>query len=355
MIVNNDLFPGREEVYPKIYAYEDMNPNHKGLLKIGYTDRYDVNVRIREQFPVLTPEEKPYKVVFCECAMREDGTVFRDKTDIHPLLRNMGFENPNGEWFRCSVDDLKKVYLAVYNRSNIVENRTENFKLRKEQKQAIKQTISYFEKAKVEENIVPHFLWNAKMRFGKTFTTYKLAQEMKWKRILILTFKPAVESAWKDDLEMHIDFSGWQFVSRDGLSYDECDKDKPIVCFGSFQDYLGRNSAGGIKVKNEWVHKVEWDCVVLDEYHYGAWRESAKDLFEGEDSKSKKDEVGSGLEYYDEAVMPIKTKHYLYLSGTPFRAISSGEFIEEQIYNWTYSDEQNAKEEWDDKDGKNLL
>ena len=44
--------------------------------------------------------------------------------------------------------------------------------------------------------------------------------------------------------------------------------------------------------------------------------------------------------------MPITTGAYLYLSGTPFRAINSGEFIEDQIYNWTYSDEQRAKTNW---------
>lgn len=49
---------------------------------------------------------------------------------------------------------------------------------------------------------------------------------------------------------------------------------------------------------------------------------------------------------YDETYLPITTKHYLFLSGTPFRALASGEFIEEQIYNWTYSDEQAAKEAW---------
>jgi hypothetical protein len=44
--------------------------------------------------------------------------------------------------------------------------------------------------------------------------------------------------------------------------------------------------------------------------------------------------------------MPITTGAYLYLSGTPFRAIATGEFIEEQIYNWTYSDEQREKRDW---------
>ena len=42
----------------------------------------------------------------------------------------------------------------------------------------------------------------------------------------------------------------------------------PFVCFGSFQDYLGKNEVGGIKSKNEWVHTINWDCVILDEYHY---------------------------------------------------------------------------------------
>lgn len=117
--------------------------------------------------------------------------------------------------------------------------------------------------------------------------------------------------------------------------------------FGSFQDFLGKNSVGGIKAKNEWVHSINWDCVVFDEYHYGAWRESAKELFEAEDDKKEKIYAqGEGIEYFDEDIMPITTKAYLYLSGTPFRAIESGEFIEEQIYNWTYSDEQKAKNSW---------
>ena len=166
-------------------------------------------------------------------------------------------------------------------------------------------------------------------------------------KLLVLTFKPAVQSAWEEDLKCHVDFKGWQFISPGGLSYEEADKKKPFVCFGSFQDYLGRNpSTGGIKTKNEWVHSTNWDCVILDEYHYGAWRENAKELFEAEDKKEVEFGEGEGIEDFDEDIMPITTDGYLYLSGTPFRAIASGEFIEEQIFNWTYSDEQRAKQEW---------
>jgi very-short-patch-repair endonuclease len=151
----------------------------------------------------------------------------------------------------------------------------------------------------------------------------------------------------------HTDFEGWQFFDADldnGLTYDTVDKDKPFVYFGSFQNHLGKKD-GKTKDKNKWVHEEDWDCVILDEYHYGAWRESAKELFEGEEDK-----VDDGIKNemdFSEAALPIKTSSYLYLSGTPFRAIQSGEFIEEQIFNWTYSDEQRAKENWKLKDGLN--
>lgn len=183
------------------------------------------------------------------------------------------------------------------------------------------------------------------MRFGKTFATYQLAKEMGWTKLLVLTFKPAVQDAWEDDLRMHINFADWQFIKPGGLSFEQADQSKPIVCFGSFQDYLGKNpSTGGIKTKNEWVHTTNWDCVVLDEYHFGAWRDRAKDLFEAEDEYHNQYIEDESL--YDESIIPVTTDAYLYLSGTPFRAIASGEFIEEQIYNWTYSDEQRAKQDW---------
>jgi hypothetical protein len=181
------------------------------------------------------------------------------------------------------------------------------------------------------------------MRFGKTFATYELAKKMRWGKILILTFKPAVENSWRDDLYSHINFKDWQFVSKDTNSYNDIDKSKPFACFASFQDFLGKNSAGGIKIKNKWAHKIKWDCIVLDEYHYGSWRDTAKELYEHEDRREQALAVGEGIESWDENISPLKTSHYLYLSGTPFRAIESGEFIEEQIFNWTYSDEQNAQ------------
>jgi len=348
--MNKDFFPQRPDSRPIIYAYEDTNPQYQGLLKVGYTT-LDAKMRVAQQYPTLRPGKPPYRIVLEESAMRNDGTTFTDH-DVHFYLRSAGVKNPEGEWFKCTVEAVKVAIIAVRTGQMNEERRSLDFKMRPEQEEAVEKTAVYFKRFRKESpDKPPHFLWNAKMRFGKTFAAYQLAKKMGWRKVLVLTFKPAVQSAWEEDLKCHIDFKGWQFISPGGLSYEATDKKKPFVCFGSFQDYLGKNSStGGIKTKNEWVHATNWDCVILDEYHYGAWRENAKELFEAEDKKEIEFGEGEGIEDFDEEIMPITTNAYLYLSGTPFRAIASGEFIEEQIFNWTYSDEQRSKQEWKGED-----
>ena len=351
--MSNKFFPKKVDSSPTIYVYEDTNPQYAGLLKVGYT-AVNARDRVAQQYPTLRPGNLPYRILLEESAMRSDGSAFSDH-DVHKVLRKKGIQNPNGEWFKCSIQEVKSAIITLRTGEIDEDNRSLDFAMRPEQKAAVDKVANYFKSFKKENsNKTPHFLWNAKMRFGKTFATYQLAKKMGWKKILVLTFKPAVQNAWEEDLKGHIDFKGWQFIARDGLSYEDAKKDKPLVCFGSFQDYLGKNSVGGIKAKNEWVHTTNWDCVVFDEYHYGAWRDNAKELFEAEEKKEIVFAEGEGAEYFEEDVMPITTGAYLYLSGTPFRAIASGEFIEEQIFNWTYSDEQKAKEEWGGKDNPYL-
>jgi len=346
--MSKEFFPPRPESRPTIYAYEDTNPQYAGLLKVGYTTA-DAQSRVAQQYPTLRPGKLPYRIVLEEPAMRGDGAGFTDH-DVHRYLRMIGIKNAKGEWFLCGAEQVKAAVIAVRTGQLNEGNRSLDFKMRPEQEAAVEKTIAYFKSFRSENNSKPpHFLWNAKMRFGKTFAAYQLAKKMGWRKVLVLTFKPAVLNAWEEDLKCHVDFPGWQFISKKtgGLTYEDADKKKPFVCFGSFQDYLGRNtSTGGIKTKNEWVHATNWDCVILDEYHYGAWRENAKELFEAEDEKEVEFGAGEGIEVFDEEIMPITTGGYLYLSGTPFRAITSGEFIEEQIFNWTYSDEQRSKRDW---------
>ena len=344
---------------PTVYAYADTR--FAGCLKIGYTER-DAAQRVAEQYPVKLPQQS-YEIVFNETALRENGTFFDDRA-IHKRLSAQGFQRENGEWFRCSLKDVQAAFIAEKQSKPLSDglSRTHDFPMRPEQQAAVEKTAAYFREFQREEGITPHFLWNAKMRFGKTFAAYQLAKEMGWKRVLVLTFKPAVLSAWREDLLSHTDFAGWQFVSNyeEDLSFDAADKTRPLVFFGSFQDLLGKDKSGGIKAKNEQVHTVNWDCVIFDEYHYGAWREKSKDLFDKEEQAAIKtieaelaDMEADNPDYFDEKLLPITTSHYLYLSGTPFRAISSGEFIEEQIFNWTYPDEQKAKKAWQPENGAN--
>lgn len=358
-----EYFKQRPQVNPTIYAYclEGVE-SHKGYIKVGYTDR-DADTRIREQ---LHTSAVPYKILLTESAMCSDGSCFTDH-DVHNILKRNGFRQLNqgedrNEWFFCSVNDVCAAINELKSGEIFNAVRTENFKMRPEQTRAVMRTAEYYKSAiKDDPTRAPKFLWNAKMRFGKTFAAYQLCRKMDLKRILVLTFKPAVESAWHEDLQTHVDFEGWQFISNKDArnnnididrAFHNADKSKPIVVFGSFQDLLGTNENGGIKAKNEFIHTEVWDIVIFDEYHFGAWRENARKLFENPDEEADADfdmekyqneEAGNA---YNETFLPISTSYYLYLSGTPFRAINSGEFIEEQIFNWTYSDEQREKYAW---------
>ena len=348
----------KPEARPRIYAYSIDDHAHEGLLKVGQTTR-NVKQRIAEQ--LKTAAIKNYKIELDESAARDDGTIFSDH-EVRAALVKKKFPNPELEWVRCTVKDVKTVLAELRTGQQFTGNHHLRFAMRREQAEAVDKTHAYFHSIwKEDMHAFPRFLWNAKMRFGKTFTTYQLAKKLGAKRVLVVTFKPAVEDAWQTDLETHVDFDGWQYFSRHSdLDPTQADPRKPLVYFGSFQDLLGRDAAGNIKAKNEVLHSWNWDLVVFDEYHFGAWRDTVKELFEGEDDavakKETKLEYAAGLEDVNEDLsvlsekekefLPITTKAYLYLSGTPFKALATGEFIEEQIFNWTYTDEQRAKEEF---------
>ena len=349
----------QKNIIPRLYAYTTNQYKDtiwtgekagKGLLKIGYTER-EVLSRIREQFPIQTPDKKPFEVLLDEVATTEDGKFFDDHL-LHKRLVEKGFKRVNGEWFECEIKDVLTIITEIKKGKSVTGDRHQTFGMRPEQSDAVNVTAEYFTKyPKTKKNPAPHFLWNAKMRFGKTFTAYQLAKKMNWKRVLVLTYKPAVESAWREDLQSHTDFEGWQFISRNHLP-EKIIQNKPLVWFASFQDVIGKDKDGNIKERLEELHLTEWDCVVMDEYHFGAWRDSAKDFYDKETAKEaeldKEEEI-------DRDTFPLEVNNYLYLSGTPFRAVATGEFMENQIYNWTYSDEQRAKENWGNNDNNPYL
>ena len=358
--------------HPKIYAYtidrfaktrwEGKRPG-AGLIKVGQTQR-DVRVRIREQLEqIKLPVATEPDILLVEAAITDDGRVFTDY-EVHAALRKAGYHNVAGEWYECTKEEVAAAIQAVREGKGLPPARpSANFPMRPEQIRAVEQTAAYYRahpKAG-KGHQAPDYLWNAKMRFGKTFTTYQLGKEMGWTRILVLTYKPAVEQAWRDDLA-HRDFAGWRFHGKDDDPADITDS-SPLVWFASFQDVLGKDDDGKAKEKNRDLYKVEWDAVVVDEYHFGAWRDAARSIYvgevdeiTGEKTEGDKTEARAAdtpdlddgfVEGIEEALAKsLKVDHYLYLSGTPFRALTEGEFLEDQVYNWTYSDEQREKKKW---------
>lgn len=364
-----EILPPKPEARLRVYAYSIDDTAHEGLLKIGQTTR-DVKKRIGEQTKTAGIE---VKIELDEPADRHDATFFSDN-QLRAHLKAKGFPTVEPvagvgkEWVRCGVADVKTAITELRTGKKFTGTHHETFTLRDEQQVAVDWTISYYASIwNQDPDAAPRFLWNAKMRFGKTFTAYHLAKKMDAKRVLVVTFKPAVEDAWQTDLDSHVDFDGWQYLSKNsGADPLHIEEGKPVVYFGSFQDLLGRDKGtGAIKSKNEWLHTINWDLVVFDEYHFGAWRETAKELFEGESDKDQtkalKEEYAPGLsdlntdlDEADAEFLPITTRAYLYLSGTPFKALASGEFIEEQIFNWTYTDEQRVKEQFAAENPKEL-
>ncbi len=349
----------KPKVQPRIYAYSIADEAHAGQLKVGQTTR-EVKQRVAEQ--LKTAAITNFTIELDELAAREDdGSIITDHA-VRDALKRKGFANPKLEWMQCGIEDVRTVLAELRTGQKFTGSHHETFSPRDEQTVAVEQTYAYYQSRwEQDANAVPRFLWNAKMRFGKTFTAYQLAKKLGARRVLVVTFKPAVEDAWQTDLESHVDFDGWQYLSKSsGGDLTQIDNGKPVVYFGSFQDLLGRDKAGNIKAKNEYLHQVNWDLVVFDEYHFGAWRDTAKELFEGEEDeiaraevlleneKKLKERIADLQEPLEPETdfLPITTKAYLYLSGTPFKALATGEFIEEQIFNWTYTDEQRAKAEF---------
>jgi len=331
----------------KIYGYTLPHVDtHAGCVKVGETTQRDVRDRILQQ--TATAGVK-HELLFQRKALRSDGKLFHDK-HLHKYFRLRGIEraflnNRASEWFKfgdvsraeqMTDDYIHQDYDAVQ-----VSDTQMDYILRNEQEEAVQKTLEY----KQDPIHGPEFLWNAKPRFGKTLTTYDFIRKIKAQNVLIVTNRPAIANSWFDDF---IDFIAWQepgmkFVSETDALADRApmtredyvnyglknvnNEDLNIRCvaFISLQDLKGARFAGGIHEKLEWVEGTNWDLLVVDEAH------------EGIDTMKT-----------DRAFDKIKRKFTLHLSGTPFKALANQKFSTEQIYNWSYLDEQQAKAEWED-------
>ncbi|MFT8337402.1 DEAD/DEAH box helicase [Schleiferilactobacillus harbinensis] len=329
-------------IYPQIYAYTLPKVNEDlGWIKIGYTERRDVNVRLKEQTETAA-FKVDYNILWSEPAKYNGVNEWFTDKKLHKYLRTYKNieQRPKTEWFYYdgTPERAHSDFEDFRDRKIVQENDHTQYVLRKEQKDAVAQTLEYAQKHHDGE-----FLWNAKPRFGKTLTTYDLARKLDAKLVLVVTNRPTIANSWFDDFEK---FIAWQtdyaFVSttdslsgRPSMSWDDfvnqLDGGKQrMIAFISLQDIKGAIPFGGDINKLGWVKELKWDMLVIDEAHEGV------DTFKT-----------------DVAFDNIKRDFTLNLSGTPFKAVASGKFSDNQIFNWTYADEQAAKANWPANDNEN--
>ena len=319
-------------VYPQIYSYIlPKRAQTVGSQKIGYTERENVDDRIREQVRTAAFIEEFKKLWSAAAFFEGNKESFTDKA-FHKFLEKKGIERKlelGQEWFYFNGEPLKsKDLFDLFRKEKFSALQNDNgkidYNLRFEQEEAVKKALEYFERSLKGE-----FLWNAKPRFGKTLASYDLAKQLKASKVLIVTNRPAIANSWFDDFEMFVD--GYAFISetstlknRATLTREQHIAIKPItplITFLSLQDLKGSKYFGGNYDKLRWVADLEWDLLIIDEAHEG---------------------VDTGRT--DAAFDVIKRKHTLHLSGTPFKALANEKFPKEAIYNWTYLDEQKIKQ-----------
>ena len=338
-----------KKVYPQIYSYkltDERMHDHDGWQKIGYTERLDVDERIHEQVQTAAIRLNYQKLWSSSSIFISDHTKFFTDKDLHKyyvknsVVRSQKQEDGGfgEEWFYFNgTPEKSKELFDEFARRDFTRQRVGKitYSLRKEQENAVSRTLAYAAENQTIDFEKPNekakFLWNAKPRFGKTLSSYDFAKRFNAKNVLIVTNRPAIANSWYDDFKKFID--GYYFISttdslklQPSLSRDEflsranpSDDDRQIT-FLSLQDLKGGKIFGGGYDKLKWVADLKWDLLIIDEAHEGIDTEKT-----------------------EEAFRKIKRRFTLHLSGTPFKAIADGYFTSEQIYNWTYIDEQKAK------------
>lgn len=326
-----------KKVYPQIYSYilPDRHQND-GWQKIGYTERKDAKIRIREQNETASHKE-PYDIKWIRPARKNNNKWFKDH-ELHRYYQQNAIPKDKGhgtEWFYFNGTPERSIELfEAFCQDRFVDSNGKKFYiLRPEQEDAVEQTLEYAERNQTTDfknpNEKAEFLWNAKPRFGKTLTTYDFMKRFGATKTLIVTNRPAIADSWYNDYKKFID--GYHFIStadsikEKTLTREEFNQiegfGKKQITFLSLQDLKGAKVFGGSFDKLQWVADLEWDLLVIDEAHEAVDTDKTDRAFEN-----------------------IKRKFTLHLSGTPFKALAEGKFSSEQIYNWTYLDEQKAKQ-----------
>ena len=338
-----------------LYVLTINDRKHANLLKVGevfvdneVADNPNKQVLFKAVRDVLDKRSYmqgvTYHIEHVECTTYAQETKCYKADDVYRTLASMNVPQQSlnrykGEdadvWFACTID---KVHDAIKKIRNGQGAGYGAIKFRPEQDKAITETVSHFSKQNGKA-----FLWNAKMRFGKTLSGLEVAKQMDYKSTLIITHRPVVDKGWHEDFhkifgdQENIYSYATRMSDEDSSGEDfyslkkKVDAGKKRMVFFVSMQYLRLSQFVGGKERNfdplkKAIMEYDWDFVMVDEAHEGI-------------------EAAAGVRVM--AKLKKENTRILSLSGTPFNLLDK--YDEGEIYTWDYVMEQRAKQEWDDK------
>lgn len=356
-----------------LYVLSINDRKHQGLLKIGevFVDNDIADSKIRQELGKAVRavlDARPYMqgvayhIEYVECTTYDQDKCYK-ADDVYRTLRAMDipsktlgkYKDPTtGQtedadiWFACTIFDIHDIISKIKQGKGAGHGA---IKFRPEQEKAIHDTVEYFQKEFKDPNKGKHYLWNAKMRFGKTLSGLEVAKRCGYRSTLIITHRPVVDKGWHDDFakifrtpEALADYHakglepayGRRMMDDNDSQGDfytltnEVDAGKKILVFFVSMQYLRLSQFVGGKERNfdplkRAIMEYDWDFVMVDEAHEGIDAAAGVRVM----NKLKKDNT-----------------RILSLSGTPFNLLDKYE--ESEIYTWDYVMEQRAKLFWDE-------
>ena len=233
-----------------IYAYTtETYRMYRGWLKVGQTHQESAEIRVSQQDGTSNPEPLEIEETWEVPDWVSDNTIHAELTKMGKLEVRL---DKSREWYACTVDDVS----TAINNIVLGVSRPNSYPMREEQQECHNKAVAHYQAGGDK------FLMNAKMRFGKTFTSYQIIKSLDVKLVLVITYKPAVDAGWREDLNTHVDFEGWNYYS----AKDDFNSTNPIeirgdgkvdILFASFQDF------------NDF-EKAKW--AIAKNYHYENYR-----------------------------------------------------------------------------------
>lgn len=357
-----------------LYVLSQNDRKHQGLLKIGevFVDNEIADSKNSQELGKAVRavlDARPYMqgvsyhIEYVECTTYDQDSKCYKADDVYRTLRAMDipsktlgkYKDPTtGQtedadiWFACTIFDIQDVICKIKQGKGAGHGA---IKFRPEQEKAIHDTVEYFQKEFKDPNKGKHYLWNAKMRFGKTLSGLEVAKRCGYRSTLIITHRPVVDKGWHDDFakifltpEALADYHakglepayGRRMMDDNDSQGDfytltnEVDAGKKILVFFVSMQYLRLSQFVGGKERNfdplkRAIMEYDWDFVMVDEAHEGI-------------------DAAAGVRVMNK--LKKENTRILSLSGTPFNLLDKYE--ESEIYTWDYVMEQRAKQFWDE-------